>query len=81
MTAKAKTMLNMGMKKQYLKSRNSCKVTFRPPRIAAPEAERVSIAGEFNDWDIAANPMKKLRSGDFTTTIALEVGREYQFVI
>jgi hypothetical protein len=70
---------NGGIKKEYLKSRNLCKVTFRLPRIAAPEAKTVCIVGEFNNWNIYANPMERLRSGDFKITIELETGREYQF--
>ena len=69
----------VGLKKQYLKSRDICKVTFRLPGIAAPEAGTVCLVGEFNDWDVVANPMKKLKNGDFTTTIDLVPGREYQF--
>jgi len=68
-----------GMKKDYLKSKNTCKVTFRLPRIAAPGAKNVSVVGDFNDWNIYANPMKKLKSGEFTLTLELKPGNEYQF--
>jgi 1,4-alpha-glucan branching enzyme len=68
-----------GMKKQYLKGRNVCKVTFRLPRAAAPDANNVSVVGDFNNWSIYAHPMKKLKSGDFTSTLELEPGKEYQF--
>jgi len=54
-------------------------VTFRLSRIAAPQANKVCIAGEFNNWNTHANPMKKLKSGDFSITFELEPGREYQF--
>jgi 1,4-alpha-glucan branching enzyme len=69
----------MSIKKRYLKSRPMCKVTFRLDSESAQGAQHVAIVGEFNDWDIAANPMKGLKSGEFTTTLELEVGREYQF--
>jgi 1,4-alpha-glucan branching enzyme len=68
-----------GIKKQYLKSRNACKVTFRLPRTAAPQADKVCIAGEFNNWNTHINPMKKLKTGDFSLTLELEPGKEYQF--
>ena len=77
--SKAERAANVGVKKQYLKSRDICKVTFRLPSIAAPKAGTVSVVGEFNAWDFNANPMKKLKSGDFTTTIELTPGRKYQF--
>ncbi len=68
-----------GIKKQYLKSRNTCKVTFKLSRIATPQADKVCIAGEFNNWNTRATPMKKLKSGDFSITLELEPGRKYQF--
>ena len=37
------------------------------------------LVGEFNGWDIWANPMKKSRDGSFKATLNLEAGREYQF--
>jgi 1,4-alpha-glucan branching enzyme len=77
--SKRATVTSVGMKKEYLKSRKVCKVTFRLPRIAAPEAKTVCVVGEFNNWNIYGNPMKKLKSGDFTLTLDLEPGREYQF--
>lgn len=78
-SSNAKRAGNVGVKKQYLKSRDICKVTFRLPSIAVPDAGSVSVVGEFNAWDVNANPMKKLKSGDFTTTIELTPGKKYQF--
>jgi len=66
-----------GIKKQYLKSRPACKVTFRLPKEAAPDAQKVSIVGDFNNWDKGAAVMKRLKSGEFTITLELETGREY----
>jgi len=70
---------NQTIKKTYLKSRNACKVTFRMPRAAVPDARRVFVAGEFNEWNVQANPMKRLKNGDFTAQIELVPGRDYQF--
>ncbi|NOZ25287.1 MAG: glycoside hydrolase [Nitrospirae bacterium] len=66
-----------GIRKQYLKSRPSCRVTFRLPKEAAPGAQKVSIVGDFNNWDKGATVMKRLKSGDFSITMELETGREY----
>lgn len=68
-----------GIKKEYLKSRNACKVTFRLPRVGAPDAKTICIVGDFNNWNIYANPMKRLKRGDYTITLELVPGREYQF--
>lgn len=69
----------MSLKKQYLKSTPVCKVTFRLPAEAAKDARKVSIVGDFNDWDIYAIPLKKLKDGTFTVTLKLEPDNEYQF--
>ena len=69
----------MSVKKQYLKTRDRCKVTFRVPREAAPEAKAIHIVGEFNNWSTVKTPMKRLKSGAFTAVVELEPGRPYQF--
>lgn len=69
----------MSFKKQYLKSRPQCKVTFRLPRAAAPEAKTVNLVGEFNNWSTVETPMKRLKNGEFTVAVELPVGKAYQF--
>ena len=68
-----------GFKKQYLKSRPVCKVTFSLPKEAAPEANKVTLVGDFSNWDKGSNPMKLNKSGKFITTLELENGRDYRF--
>ncbi len=49
--------------------------------FSAPEAREVFIAGEFNDWDKRANPLKKDESGMWKLTLPLLPGRyEYRFL-
>jgi 1,4-alpha-glucan branching enzyme len=74
-----RTPKDTGMKKQYLKSKSVCRVTFRLPKEAAPEAQHIALVGDFNNWSIEATPMKRLRNGDFTVTLELETGKEYKF--
>jgi len=69
----------MSIKKQFLKSKPVCKVTFRIPEEIGNSAKLAHIVGEFNSWSFLAAPMRKLKSGAFTTTLDLEEGREYQF--
>ncbi len=69
----------MSIKKQYLKSEPVCKVAFRVAKEQAQNANTVKIVGDFNDWNKDCEPMKKLKSGDFTQTIKLNSGVEYQF--
>lgn len=69
----------MSLKKQFLKSKPVCKVTFRLDAAEAAQANKVQLLGDFNDWDESSEPMNVLKSKDFTTTLELEAGKEYQF--
>ena len=69
----------MSLKKQYLKRAPICKVTFSLPKEGGGSASAAHVVGDFNDWNETAAPMKRLKNGNFTLTIALESNREYQF--
>lgn len=69
----------MSIKKQFLKSKPVCKVTFRIPEEMGNSARTAHVVGEFNNWNFLSTPMKKLKNGAFTATLDLEKGREYQF--
>ena len=69
----------MSFKKQYLKTKPVCKVTFKLSKEEAKEADLVRIVGDFNDWDTKAAPMKKLKNGGFTATLDLPKDSQYQF--
>jgi hypothetical protein len=69
----------LGFTKQYLKRVSKCKVTFRLPKEAAPNAQRIMIVGDFNKWDTTKTPMKRLKSGNFMATLDLYSNREYRF--
>lgn len=65
--------------KQYNKDRTKCRVTFRLPGEAAPEAAHVTVAGDFNNWSTTDTPLTRLKKGDFKIVLNLEPGREYRF--
>jgi 1,4-alpha-glucan branching enzyme len=69
----------MSLKKQYLKKKTACKVTFSFPKEAAGSATQVRLVGDFNAWDKDAIPMKRLKNGAFTATVTLESNKEYHF--
>lgn len=73
------TTFTSSLKKEYLKGKDVVKVTFRLPKVAAVDAKSVHVVGDFNGWSIYANPMKRLKKGEYTTTIELQPGNEYQF--
>ena len=64
------------LKKKYFKSKPTCQVTFHLPKDV--KAKEVSLVGEFNGWDKAATPLKKVKSV-WKATLELEKDKEYQF--
>ena len=69
----------MALKRQFLKSKQLFKVTFSIPKDAVTEAKRVSLVGDFNEWDTDADLMKKQKDGSFSISLNLKPGRAYQF--
>ena len=69
----------MSIKKEYFKTKPTCKVTFKLPEKIAQYASKASLVGEFNDWDLRGIPMKKLKNGEFKASLQLEKNKEYQF--
>lgn len=65
------------LKKQYLKTKSVCKVTFSLP--AQVQGDTVYLVGDFNDWSETATPMKHNKDGSFSVTLDLPTGNEYQF--
>ncbi len=66
----------MSIKKQFLKSKPECKVTFS---IEAKEAKTVEVAGVFNNWKSKKTPLKKLKNGTFKGSINLPTNKSYEF--
>lgn len=68
-----------GIQKEYLDGKKLCQVTFRLPKPASPNGQKVFIVGDFNNWNIHAHQMKKQKNGDHVISLSLSSGREYQF--
>lgn len=69
----------MSIKKQYLKTKSTCKVSFRLTKSEVRNAAKVSVVGDFNEWDKVATPMRRLKNGSFSLQLNLERGNNYQF--
>ena len=69
----------MSIKKQYVKSKGTCKVTFTVPESESNGIRSVHVVGEFNRWSTSATPMKRSKKGIYKASLDLEPGREYQF--
>jgi 1,4-alpha-glucan branching enzyme len=68
-----------GIKKRYIKQGQSCRVTFCLPKEAVSGVKKVSVIGDFNDWEKDANPLRRRKTGEFSTTLELLSGRSYRF--
>jgi 1,4-alpha-glucan branching enzyme len=69
----------MSIKKQYLKTKPLCKVTFEVEPGGHEIQGPVRVVGDFNQWDTQCEPMKKQKDGTYKATVELEPGKEYQF--
>lgn len=66
----------MPIKKQYLKSKPVCKVTFS---LLAKEATTASVVGDFNNWEPKKGQLKKLKNGTFKGTFDVPSNSAYEF--
>ncbi|MDN4502544.1 isoamylase early set domain-containing protein [Alteromonadaceae bacterium BrNp21-10] len=69
----------MSFKKQYLKTKPICKVTFKLSKEEAKSANEVAIVGDFNNWQKQALLMKRLKNGGYSASVDLETDNKYQF--
>jgi 1,4-alpha-glucan branching enzyme len=50
--------------------------------VLAPDAQSVSVVGEFNQWHIESHPLRQKEDGTWTITLQLPPGiYQYKFVI
>lgn len=66
------------LRKQAIRGDGRVQVTFSLPYTT--RADRISVVGDFNDWDSTATPMVHLRrDAEWTATVELEAGQRYRF--
>lgn len=69
----------MSIKKTELKS-GKFKVNFKIDSKSAKSFANASLVGDFNNWDVSKDQMKKLKKdGSFSIQKTFESGKEYQF--
>ena len=69
----------MALKKEFIKGKDLCKVTFSLTPDAALGAKTINLAGDFNSWSSTDTPLKKAKDGSFSVTLELQTDREFQF--
>ncbi|RTZ08324.1 glycoside hydrolase [Flavobacterium sp. GSP27] len=70
----------MPIKKQFIKTKPVCKVTFS---VAAKAASHASVVGDFNNWNVAEGALSKLKNGTFKGVfdVAKDAAYEFKYVI
>ncbi|GEL10879.1 hypothetical protein FGL01_16180 [Flavobacterium glycines] len=76
MSHKSKNETVMSIKKQFIKSKPVCKVTFS---IEAKEATNASVVGDFNNWNPEEGALSKLKNGTFKGAFDLDKDAAYEF--
>ena len=66
----------MSIKKQFVKAKPVCKVTFS---VVAKDAEEASVIGDFNNWSVAEGALSKLKNGTFKGVFNLDKDASYEF--
>lgn len=69
----------MSIKKQFLKTKPTCKVNFKVSKEQAAGAAKVNLVGDFNNWNETSDAMNELKDGSFSFNLDLETGRNYRF--
>ena len=72
----SKNEIVMSIKKQFVKTKPVCKVTFS---VEAKEANTASVVGDFNNWDQEEGALNKLKNGTFKGVFDLNKDASYEF--
>ena len=66
----------MAIKKQFIKTKPVCKVTFS---LEAKEANAAAVVGDFNNWNPSEGELSKLKNGTFKATFDLPKENSFEF--
>ncbi len=66
----------MAIKKQFIKTKPVCKVTFS---VEAKESNSASVVGDFNNWNVSEGTLLKQKNGIFKSTFDLPKDASYEF--
>jgi 1,4-alpha-glucan branching enzyme len=66
----------MSIKKQFIKTKPVCKVTFS---LDAKEAQTAAVVGDFNNWNPAEGELSKLKNRTFKGAFDMPKDNSYEF--
>lgn len=67
------------LKKQFLKNKPVCKVTFSLPAEAVKEGSEVRVVGDFNEWNWEKGLVMEFKKKEYTAVAELLTGQAYEF--
>ncbi len=65
------------LKREPIKESNQVKVTFVVPHNA--DQPRISVVGDFNNWDPSATPLVKRANNTRSASVKLDANQRYRF--
>lgn len=65
------------LKRENVKGSDQVKVTFSIPN--EPDQPKVSVVGDFNNWDPAASPLVKRPNNTRSVSVTVDPGQHYRF--
>lgn len=65
------------LKRESINGTNQVKVTFVIPND--PDQPRISVVGDFNNWDPSANVFVKRQNNTRSVTATVDAGQRYRF--
>ena len=66
----------MSIKKQFIKTKPVCKVTFS---VEAKVAQTFAVVGDFNNWNATEGELSKLKNGTFKGVFDLPKDNSFEF--
>ena len=66
----------MSIKKQFIKTKPVCKVTFS---VEAKAATKASVIGDLNNWNSGLGELSKLKNGTFKGVFDISKDASYEF--
>ncbi|GAB5553483.1 MAG: hypothetical protein Sapg2KO_30740 [Saprospiraceae bacterium] len=67
------------LKKQYLKTKPVCKVTFTLPKKAIATTSEIRVLGDFNNWNWEEGTIMKATKAEYKAMVELSAGQDYEF--
>jgi 1,4-alpha-glucan branching enzyme len=69
----------MSLREKYLEEKKVCRATFKLAADKQNPPEKVTLVGDFNDWNEESTPMKKAKDGSFSVSIDFPLNTIHQF--